>query len=120
SGKLSRTPPLPAPLVMLIRRASDIAPSEITPEALYHDRRRFIALAAGAGAAVAVGVLGSRMRRGEEMARALTSVGRDEDGQREEPTSYEDITTYNNFYEFGTGKDDPSKHAGSLRPRPWT
>ena len=105
---------------MVIRRAPDIASSEITPEALYHDRRRFIALAAVAGAAVAVGVLGNRMRRGEEMARAIASMGRDEDGQREEPTSYEDITTYNNFYEFGTGKDDPSKHGSSLRPRPWT
>lgn len=104
---------------MLIRRAPDIASSEITPEALYHDRRRFIALAAGAGAAVAVGVLGNRMRRGEEMARALTSIGRDEEGRQDELTSYEDITTYNNFYEFGTGKGDPSKHASSLRPSPW-
>lgn len=108
---------------MLIRRAPDIAPSEITPEALYHDRRRFIALAAGAGAAAAIGILGSRLGRGGSAMPAVAAAGRDDDPddeQRDEPTSYEDVTTYNNYYEFGTGKDDPSKHAGSLRPRPWT
>jgi sulfoxide reductase catalytic subunit YedY len=38
----------------------------------------------------------------------------------EKPTAYEHITTYNNFYEFGTDKDDPARHAGRLKTRPWT
>ena len=38
----------------------------------------------------------------------------------DKPTRYQDVTSYNNFYEFGTGKDDPARTAGSLKPRPWT
>jgi sulfoxide reductase catalytic subunit YedY len=45
--------------------------------------------------------------------------GGGQDGN-DRPTPYEDITTYNNFYEFGTGKDDPARNAHTLRPRPWT
>ena len=40
-------------------------------------------------------------------------------GDDDKPTSYDNITSYNNFYEFGTGKDDPKANAGTLRPRPW-
>jgi sulfoxide reductase catalytic subunit YedY len=38
----------------------------------------------------------------------------------ENPTSYEDVTSYNNFYEFGTDKTDPARHAKALQTRPWT
>jgi sulfoxide reductase catalytic subunit YedY len=86
---------------MLIRRPHDIRPSEITDEALFWNRRHFLGAAAGALAAAAVPVapFGSR---------------------DDELTPYDDITTYNNFYEFGLDKTDPSRHAHTLRTRPWT
>ncbi|HTR19668.1 MAG TPA: protein-methionine-sulfoxide reductase catalytic subunit MsrP [Gemmatimonadales bacterium] len=118
---------------MRIRRSSvsDIRPSEITPEEVYWNRRQFIA-AAGAVAVAAVapglpisataGYLSPRpplRMRGE-------GVGGGEGQARgrgfgdDKPTPYEDITTYNNYYEFGGDKDDPSHYAGSFHPRPWT
>ncbi|MDZ7594719.1 MAG: protein-methionine-sulfoxide reductase catalytic subunit MsrP [Thiobacillus sp.] len=100
---------------MLIRSPADIPPSEITPPEIYRERRRFMqgmgALAAGAalGAAADAGA-------GAKLAGVRPSAYRlDED-----KTPYKDVTTYNNFYEFGTGKGDPAKNAGSLITRPWT
>src|SRR5688572_7705437 len=94
---------------MIIRRSPDIQSSEITPEALYWDRRRFIRMAAGAGAAALVSSTATRLEAAE---------GSEQGG--DEPTPFEDVTTYNNFYEFGTDKADPSENAHTLRPRPWT
>jgi sulfoxide reductase catalytic subunit YedY len=86
---------------MLIRKASDVLSSEITSEAVYLDRRRFLgAVAAGAATLLPHEVLAAQ--------------------QEDKPTSFEDVTTYNNFYEFGTGKDDPARNAHTLRPRPWS
>ena len=100
---------------MLIRSPADIPPSEITPPEIYRARRRFMqgmaVLAAGAalGAAPDAGA-------GVKLAGVRPSAYRlDED-----KTPYKDVTTYNNFYEFGTGKGDPAKNAGSLITRPWT
>jgi sulfoxide reductase catalytic subunit YedY len=100
---------------MLIRSPADIPPSEITPPEIYRERRRFMqgmgALAAGAalGAAADAGA-------GAKLAGVRPSAYRlDED-----KTPYKDVTTYNNFYEFGTGKGDPAKNAGSLITRPWS
>ncbi|KPJ90435.1 MAG: sulfoxide reductase catalytic subunit YedY [Gemmatimonas sp. SG8_17] len=89
---------------MLIKKPNDISSSEITDEVSYHSRRKFIETVAGAAAYAAVGPLVPWFQR----------------GQGDELTSYDAITTYNNFYEFGTGKDDPARNAGSLRTRPWT
>ena len=50
----------------------------------------------------------------------LPDVGKSEFSTTEAPNSYEDITTYNNFYEFGTGKRDPKKNAHTLRTEPWS
>jgi len=88
---------------MLIRRPPDIPSSEITPESLYWDRRRFLAAGAGALAAAA-------------LPRAPHAAPGDDD----KPTPYDVITTYNNYYEFGTDKSDPSQNAGTLVTRPWT
>ncbi len=94
---------------MLIRKPHDIRPSEITDEALFLNRRSFIAAAAGAAAlAAAPGVL-----RAEGL-RALVAPADDK------LTPLEDITTYNNFYEFGLDKRDPSRNAHTLRTRPWS
>ncbi len=90
---------------MLIRRAPDIRSSEITPEPLYFGRREFIAAASAAAAGLAL-----------PPALQAMPAGRSAD---DKPNSLEDITHYNNFYEFGTDKEDPAKHAGTLRTRPW-
>jgi methionine sulfoxide reductase catalytic subunit len=89
---------------MLIRRPPDIPASEITDEALYWNRREFIK-AAGLGVA-ALTVLPAAARAG---------LGPDED----KLTPYEDVTGYNNYYEFGTDKGDPKQNATRFRTRPW-
>ena len=109
---------------MIIRTAADIPSSEITPERLYQNRRAFIAAGlVGAGAAA---VLASRLLSGRGAASpgpvwqesgGAISQG---DAGDDEVNSYEDITTYNNFYEFGTDKEDPARHAAQMRTRPWT
>jgi sulfoxide reductase catalytic subunit YedY len=90
---------------VLIRRALDIRSSEITPEPLYYGRREFIAAASAAALGLAA----------PSAARAAVRPRSDDD----KPNSYEDITHYNNFYEFGTDKEDPARNAGTLRTRPW-
>ena len=106
---------------MLIRRAPDLRWSDVTPKRDYLRRREFIR-AAGAGLlGGAAGLLlapgeGAAQGRGAKLAfkkSPLSTTG-------EELTPYGDVTTYNNFYEFGVDKDSPSKNAGSLRTRPWT
>ena len=97
---------------MLIRRPSDIPAAEITDERLYWSRRDFLsALGVGAGS-LAVGAITPAV--------AACSPSRTDAVQGEKLTPYEDVAGYNNFYEFGTGKDDPARNAGSLRTRPWT
>jgi sulfoxide reductase catalytic subunit YedY len=100
---------------MLIRHPDDILPSEITPPEIYRARRRFIqgmgTLAAGAALGVA-----PEAHAGIPLPGVHASAYRLDD----EKTPYKAVTTYNNFYEFGTGKDDPAANAGSLRTRPWT
>ena len=109
---------------MLIRRPDDIKPSEITDEALYIDRRRFLALTGALGAAAA-GLSGCT--GGEsDAARRWASADGDVDGapapaeQQDKVNSLEEITSYNNFYEFGTDKEDPKHNSGAFRPQPWT
>jgi sulfoxide reductase catalytic subunit YedY len=91
---------------MLIRRPDDIQSSEITPEALFQNRRTFI----GTAGALALGTAAA-----PSVLSAMTG-GR----QEEKPNSYEDITTYNNFYEFGTDKDEPAQNAQGFKTSPWT
>jgi methionine sulfoxide reductase catalytic subunit len=88
-----------------------IPSSEITPEAVYLNRRAFLRL----GAAGAVGAtIACRPESG-----AAADVAADD--LQDRLTPYEDVTTYNNFYEYGTDKSDPARHApGLLKPRPWT
>ncbi|HET7461501.1 MAG TPA: protein-methionine-sulfoxide reductase catalytic subunit MsrP, partial [Longimicrobium sp.] len=95
---------------MLIRRPDDTRSSEITPERAYLGRRRFLGLAAGAAALAAVGAPAS-----------LAACSSAEAAQDDKPNSWEDITSYNNFYEFGTDKSDPAENAPkTLKVRPWT
>jgi sulfoxide reductase catalytic subunit YedY len=92
---------------------SPVKSSEITPRDLYYSRRQFIRLAAGAAAAV---LWPEKLWAGEKLA-PVTSMNA---ADQEELTPYDKVTHYNNFYEFGTGKEDPAENAGSLKTRPWT
>ena len=115
---------------MLIRQPSDIPPSEITPRQVFLDRRRFMRDSAGLAAAAMVGAgLAPFGVRTAEAALAtdpdaggplLEGVVESEFRADEELTPYADITSYNNFYEFGTDKRDPSRYAGDFTPRPWS
>ena len=108
---------------MLIKRAADVHSSEITDERLWLDRRHFLGRAAGAGlaAAAALGGAGALLACNARDAR-------DADGNEggapppDTPTPFKDVTGYNNFYEFGTDKEDPSDpdNTRNFRPRPWS
>jgi methionine sulfoxide reductase catalytic subunit len=98
---------------MIIRRPSPIPASAITDRSLYLDRRRFLRSAAAAavgGMAIPPALSACEPAEGVD---TLTDAGDD-------LTPYRDITRYNNFYEFGTGKEDPARNAHTLRTRPWT
>ncbi len=117
---------------MLIRKPSDIASSEITPERVYLNRREFIGKGAGialggaaGGALIGGGVGGATASRPGRAAAQTPQVGqRDWSAVRTELdevlTPFEDVTSYTYFYEFGVQKEDPARNAYTLRPRPWT
>ena len=104
---------------MLIKNAPDIRSSEITPRSLYLRRREFIQ--ASAAALVAAG-LGSRVD--EALAQGRTKltgpIKKSPFSTTEKVNLYEHVTSYNNFYEFGTGKDEPAQNAKNFRTTPWT
>ena len=83
---------------MARRWTNDLTPADVTPRSLWMNRRQMFAGAAG------LGLVGSAAAAQEELV----------------PTSLEDIRAYNNFYEFGTGKDDPARNAGAMVTQPWT
>ncbi len=123
---------------MLIKRPQDVKPSEITPESVFKRRRELLQ------AALAMGLLPSSWACAQEstgLPEDLTAFTRDDLPNRKspfpvdgkftnlkpwasdvdsEPTPFEDVTGYNNYYEFGTGKTDPARHAHTLQPHPWT
>ncbi len=101
---------------MRILHPSDIPPSEITPEAIYRQRREFMR---DAGALALAGALSSALVMPEARA-ALPAFRKSPLMKGLTPNSWEEITTYNNFYEFGTDKSDPAKYAQTLQPHPWT
>jgi sulfoxide reductase catalytic subunit YedY len=108
---------------MLIKRPSDIRSSEITDRKLYLNRREFMRTAA-AGAAAGAGALAT----GATLAAANPAPhGRKLENVQKSPLSvtderantWEQITTYNNYYEFGTDKESPSLYAHTLKTEPW-
>ena len=102
---------------MLIRTRPDIAGSEITPESVYRQRRDFIALGLSAPLLM---LAGCHSRDNDGIPNRIAADSADGFRTGEEPTRLADVTSYNNFYEFGTGKNDPARNAGSLRPSPWS
>jgi sulfoxide reductase catalytic subunit YedY len=103
---------------MLIRRPhpgrpDDVRSSEITSESLYVSRREWFSVAAGASA---LGLLGC-----EAHAQDPQPIGKPFGLQPDDkPTPWTDVTTYNNFYEFGTDKSDPAQNARNFKTSPWT
>ena len=107
---------------MIIRRPDGIRHSDITPRAVYEQRRRFLKLGAAASFLGAAGPLAG-MAGAKEKAlglQKLENVGRSRFSTDEPLTAYRHVTSYNNFYEFGTDKDDPARLAAALKVRPWT
>jgi methionine sulfoxide reductase catalytic subunit len=102
---------------MPIRRPADIRPSEITPPEVYEGRRRFLGGAlALAGAALAPAAHGAAGPTG-----AALGYRRNAELSTSEPAnSWDDLTGYNNYYEFGTDKSDPAANAGRLKIQPWS
>jgi len=107
---------------MLIKKSEEIRWSEITPKNAYLNRRKFLAVAALSGTAAVGGV---RLRQlGSPSITAL--AGNKINGITKSPfsttetiTPYQDVTHYNNYYEFSTEKDEPAELAKNFRTRPW-
>ncbi len=100
---------------MRMLRLNRINPSQITPQSVYLNRRQLLAGGLAAGAAFSLPALaqtptGAKLRFARN---AKLSVP-------EAANSYQDITTYNNYYEFGTAKEEPAENAHTLRTRPWS
>jgi methionine sulfoxide reductase catalytic subunit len=108
---------------MLIRHPSDIAPSDITPPETFRRRREWIKLATAGSLLGLSGALGACARRADEpepALRRLDGVNRSALSSTEPPTTRKHITSYNNYYEFGTDKQSPARLAGRLEVQPWT
>lgn len=110
---------------MLIKKPDDIKSSEITSKDLYQSRREFLNEATRSLGIIAAGIAAPGMLLSSHSAEASTATKLT--GLRKSPlsttdtmTPYKDVTTYNNFYEFGTDKYSPAQLAGTLNPRPWT
>jgi methionine sulfoxide reductase catalytic subunit len=104
---------------MLIKRGDDWKYSDVTPRALYLDRRRFITSGLVTGAA-ALALFPRGATADAPKGQPLAAQKNATLSLTEPQTPFKDATTYNNFYEFGTDKDDPSKNAHTLRTRPWS
>ncbi|MBY4893892.1 protein-methionine-sulfoxide reductase catalytic subunit MsrP [Rhodobacteraceae bacterium N5(2021)] len=89
---------------MAYRWKNDLTWDDVTPEAQFINRRQIMA---GAGGLLGAGLIGGAARAQDDPRLAL------------EPNSWEEITTYNNYYEFGTGKSDPANNAHTLTTSPW-
>ena len=102
-----------------MKNTHDILSSEITPQNIFEKRRQLIKLAA-------MGVFG--LSQAEVFSRSVFAQSGQKLPAKVNPqffvadklTSYKDVTTYNNFYEFGTDKADPARNAHTLKTRPWT
>ena len=102
---------------MLIKNALDVRSSEITPKGLYMRRREFLTSAGAAVTALATGVFGNDAARaaGEKLSVVKKTIT-----TSDPPTAYRVVTTYNNFYEFGSDKSDPARYSKGFQPKPWS
>lgn len=106
---------------MLIKSPPSWATSEsdVTPESVYLNRRKFMAGTVAATAAMAMPAL-AQASKSRSSGSPLNYTKAAEYSTEEELTPYKAVTTYNNFYEFGTGKEDPARYAGRMSVDPWS
>ena len=105
--------------MMLIRKPDDILPSEITDEAVWRSRRELMLRAGLTAAAVGLSGWASRSAFAQD-AGVLPGKSNAALSVMDKQTSLADITSYNNYYEFGLDKGDPAARAGKLQTRPWS
>ena len=108
---------------MLIRKPKDLNYSDVTPKSVYLDRRKFLATMGLAGGAALAGERFLQFASPSKMAYAagkFPNLLKSPFSITEKENSYQDVTHYNNFYEFGTDKSDPAKNAQNFRTAPWT
>ena len=111
---------------MLIKKAADLRESDVTPKETFLRRREFLAVAGSTAVAVATNGLGPvftgtpTAAAQNPAAQKLANLKKSPFSTDEKLNSYKDITTYNNFYEFGLDKADPGKYAHTLKPKPWS
>src|SRR5436190_5064032 len=104
---------------MLIKRAADIPSSEITDEKLYRNRREFIKNMSSVLGVSALGtILPACASPVEPSPQTAAKLSKYDTSETKTPEKY--VSGYNNYYEFGTGKDDPARNAGRLRTSPWS
>jgi len=106
---------------VLIKKPGDVPSSEITPREVYVNRRKFLA-GVGLGA-LAVGLGAKELLRPSTEAMAADKINglqKSPFSTTEKITPIEDVTHYNNYYEFSTEKEEPAKLAQNFRTRPWT
>ena len=105
---------------MLIKHPNDVLPSEITDESVYLKRRDLLKKAGLATVGMMAGqsMLATASSSGPSGA-VLKDVQKSPFSTDQSPNSWADVTTYNNYYEFGTGKEDPSRNAINFKPLPW-
>jgi sulfoxide reductase catalytic subunit YedY len=106
---------------MIIKKAPDIRPSEITGETVYLNRRQFIRAAgiSTAGLVSSAPAFAALASDASATGRLLKNINESPFSTEQQPNSWRDITTYNNFYEFGTAKSDPAENAGNFVTTPW-
>ncbi len=108
---------------MLIKKAPEMRSSEVTPKGVYMNRRKFLAGAAMAGAAIVGGRKLLEVASPTIIAHAGTKLDvtvKSPFSTTEKQTPYNDVTHYNNYYEFGTEKTEPAERAKNLKTSPWT
>jgi sulfoxide reductase catalytic subunit YedY len=108
---------------MLIKKAADLKYSDATPKSTYLNRRKFLAEAAVAGGALLAGRTLWNLVSPSRSVLANTKLNvasKSPFSTSEKQNTYKEVSTYNNYYEFGTDKGDPSKNAGNFVTSPWT
>ncbi len=111
---------------MLIKKPADIPSSEITPQSLYLNRRKFLAGTALAGAAAVAGIglkelaAPSTVVRADTPGAKIDGIQKSQLSTTEKITPFQDVTHYNNYYEFSTDKEGPADLARNFKTRPWT
>src|SRR5258708_14824968 len=108
---------------MLIRKATDLTHADVTPKSLYLDRRKFLRALGIAGATAMAGRSLFELATPAQTILAGTKfsgLAKSPFSTTENQNSYDDVTHYNNFYEFGTDKNDPAKNSKNFNTSNWT